>query len=122
MTKAIPHILVLGGNFAGLGVAQKVREYAGDAARITVMDRKSYLLFIPNIPGDVFEGRDPSERQRMDLVEVLAKDDIEFLHAEVTGVDVDAQMQDLLLIEQAYAANARVIEIASQMIDRLMEI
>jgi flagellar hook-associated protein 1 FlgK len=31
-------------------------------------------------------------------------------------------MQDLLLIEQAYAANARVIEIASNMIDRLMEI
>ena len=38
------------------------------------------------------------------------------------GVDVDSQMQDLLLIEQAYAANARVIEIASQMIQRLMEI
>ena len=39
-----------------------------------------------------------------------------------TGVDTDAQMQDLLLIEQAYAANARVIEVASQMINRLMEI
>lgn len=38
------------------------------------------------------------------------------------GVDVDAQMQDLLLVEQAYAANARVIEAASQMINRLMEI
>jgi flagellar hook-associated protein 1 FlgK len=37
-------------------------------------------------------------------------------------VDVDQQMQDLLIIEQAYAANARVIEIASNMIDRLMEI
>ena len=39
-----------------------------------------------------------------------------------TGVDVDAQMQELLLIEQAYAANARVIEVASQMIDRLMRV
>ena len=39
-----------------------------------------------------------------------------------TGVDIDQQMQDLLIIEQAYAANARVIEIASNMIDRLMEI
>ena len=38
------------------------------------------------------------------------------------GVDIDSQMQDLILIEQAYAANARVIEIASQMINRLMEI
>ncbi len=39
-----------------------------------------------------------------------------------TGVDIDAQMQELLLIEQAYAANARVIEIAGQLINRLMEI
>lgn len=39
-----------------------------------------------------------------------------------TGVDIDDQMQNLLLIEQAYAANARVIQTASQMIDRLMEL
>ena len=39
-----------------------------------------------------------------------------------TGVDIDSQMQDLLTIEQAYAANARVIEIANQMLQRLMEI
>lgn len=42
-------------------------------------------------------------------------------HSE-NGVDIDAQMQEMLLVEQAYAANARVIEIASQMINRLMEI
>lgn len=39
-----------------------------------------------------------------------------------TGVDIDAQMQDLILVEQAYAANARVIEVASQMIRILMEL
>ena len=39
-----------------------------------------------------------------------------------TGVDIDSQMQDLLVIEQAYAANARVIEIANQMLQQLMEI
>lgn len=39
-----------------------------------------------------------------------------------SGVDIDAQMQELLLVEQAYAANARVIEVASQMINRLMEL
>lgn len=39
-----------------------------------------------------------------------------------TGVDVDAQMQELMLIEQAYAANARVIEVAGQMIQKLMEL
>jgi flagellar hook-associated protein 1 FlgK len=39
-----------------------------------------------------------------------------------TGVDIDAQLQDLMMIEQAYAANARVIEVASQMIKLLMEL
>lgn len=39
-----------------------------------------------------------------------------------TGVDIDSQLQDLMLIEQAYAANARVIEIAGQMINTLMEL
>ena len=38
------------------------------------------------------------------------------------GVDIDSEMQDLMLIEQAYAANARVIQTASDMIDRLMEL
>ncbi len=38
------------------------------------------------------------------------------------GVDIDAEMQDMLLIEQAYAANARVIQIATQMLNQLMEI
>lgn len=39
-----------------------------------------------------------------------------------TGVDTDAEMQSLLLIEQAYAANARVIQTVSDMLDTLMQI
>lgn len=39
-----------------------------------------------------------------------------------TGVDMDSELQDLVTVEQAYAANARVIEIASQMLNRLMEL
>ncbi len=38
------------------------------------------------------------------------------------GVDTDAEMQSLLLIEQAYAANARVIQTISDMLDILMQI
>jgi sulfide:quinone oxidoreductase len=89
MASSIPSILVLGGNFAGLGVAQKIRQYAGVAARITVIDRKTYLLFVPNISGDVFEGRDPALSQRMDLVGTLAHDDIDFIHGEVQSIDLD---------------------------------
>jgi flagellar hook-associated protein 1 FlgK len=35
---------------------------------------------------------------------------------------MDSELQDLVTVEQAYAANARVIEIASQMLNRLMEL
>jgi flagellar hook-associated protein 1 FlgK len=38
------------------------------------------------------------------------------------GVDTDAEMQTLLLVEQSYAANARVIETVDALIRRLMEI
>ncbi|TDL75236.1 flagellar hook-associated protein FlgK [Palleronia sediminis] len=38
------------------------------------------------------------------------------------GVDTDAELQTLMLIEKSYAANARVIEAADAMLRRLMEI
>ena len=37
------------------------------------------------------------------------------------GVDTDRELQRLLAIEQAYAANAQVIQVADQMIERLLE-
>ena len=39
-----------------------------------------------------------------------------------TGVDTDAEMQKLLLIEQAYAANAKVMTAADEMIQLLLQI
>jgi flagellar hook-associated protein 1 len=39
-----------------------------------------------------------------------------------TAVDTDFELQQLLLIEQAYSANARVIQIADDMMRRLMEL
>jgi flagellar hook-associated protein 1 len=38
------------------------------------------------------------------------------------GVDTDAELQKLLLIEQAYAANARVITTVESMLDAIMSI
>ncbi|MFQ6546838.1 flagellar hook-associated protein FlgK [Aestuariibius sp. 2305UL40-4] len=46
-----------------------------------------------------------------------------FKEAELAGgVDTDAEMQRLLLIEQAYAANARVIQTIDQLIQTLIEL
>ena len=38
------------------------------------------------------------------------------------GVDTDAELQRLLALEQAYAANARVIKAADSMLNTLLEI
>ncbi|MXQ08155.1 flagellar hook-associated protein FlgK [Alphaproteobacteria bacterium GH1-50] len=38
------------------------------------------------------------------------------------GVDTDQEMQKLLMIEQAYAANAQVVRTASRLIDQLLEL
>ncbi|MFA5996893.1 MAG: FAD-dependent oxidoreductase [Candidatus Paceibacterota bacterium] len=86
-----PHVVVLGGNFAGMGSAQKVREYAGDAVDITVIDRKDYLIFVPNIPNEVFENRDPEDSLKMDIPSTLKRDGINFIQAEVTGLNADAK-------------------------------
>ena len=90
MTQATkkPHVLVLGGNFAGLGSAQKIRDYAKDKVDITIVDRKAYLDFIPNIPLEAFEGRDPAVTMHMPLVETLARDNIAFAQAEVKALDL----------------------------------
>lgn len=42
--------------------------------------------------------------------------------AQAIGVDTDAELQALIQIEQAYAANVQVIQTASRMLDRLLEI
>ncbi|WP_170865639.1 flagellar basal body rod C-terminal domain-containing protein [Wenxinia saemankumensis] len=37
------------------------------------------------------------------------------------GVDSDAELQNLMLLEQAYAANAKVIEAVDGLLQRLLE-
>lgn len=89
-------VLVLGGNFAGLGAAQKIKEYAKDEVEITVIDRKSYLLYIPNIPAEVLENRNPEDSLKMDLPTTLKKDHIDFINAEVTKIDPETQTVSII--------------------------
>ena len=64
--------------------------------------------------------------------QALAEDDVSYLTAlntslrdtelQTSGVDTDAEMQRLLLVERSYAANARVIQTVDELIRRLLEI
>ncbi|MFX0545999.1 NAD(P)/FAD-dependent oxidoreductase [Roseovarius sp. S1116L3] len=103
-----PKVLILGGNFAGLGAAQKIRDHAKDRVEITVVDRKAYLDYIPNIPLEIFEGRDPAVTMHMPLVETLARDDISFDQAEILGIDVKARKVTLRPNERPGAPEYKV--------------
>lgn len=39
-----------------------------------------------------------------------------------TGVNIDDQLQELLIIEQAFAANARVIQVVDDLLNRILEL
>jgi len=83
-----PHVVVLGGNFAGLTTARFIRERCKDDVQITLIDRKPYLIFIPNIPIEVFANHDPAETLHMPIVKVLEKDETRFIQGEVREIDV----------------------------------
>lgn len=47
---------------------------------------------------------------------------LEQTEAAATGVDIDYELQNLTLIQTAYAANARVLQVVDQMLQTLLEI
>lgn len=81
------HVLILGGNFAGLPIARHLREYVGENAEITVIDRRACLLFVPNIPLEAIEGKDPTSSMQLPLAPMLHKDNTRFIQAEVKAID-----------------------------------
>lgn len=95
-----PHVLVLGGNFAGLTTARFIREQCGEDVNLTVIDRKPYLLFIPNIPIEVFANRNPQNTLHMPIEHVLHTDGIDFIQAEVKAIDVESSLVDYVSMER----------------------
>jgi sulfide:quinone oxidoreductase len=102
--KAKPHVLVLGGNFAGLGAAQEIRKYAGDSVDITLIDRKPYLLYVPNIPAEVFENRNPQRTMTMDILGPLDDDNVTFIQGDVKAIDVESRRVDYVPNERPGSA------------------
>ncbi|MBU0655765.1 MAG: FAD-dependent oxidoreductase [Gammaproteobacteria bacterium] len=104
MTTIKPRVLILGGNFAGLGCAQEIRKYAKDTVDITVIDQKNYLLFIPNIPTEIFEDHDPEQSLKMDLPGTLAKDNVAFIQGKVISLNPDTKQVSFVPSERPGSA------------------
>ena len=95
-----PSVLILGGSFAGLETAQKIRRYARDLVDVTVIDRKSYLLFTPNILSEVLADRDPAATLHMPINRALVRDGVHFLLGEVREIDVERNRLRVALEER----------------------
>ncbi|WGH77723.1 FlgK family flagellar hook-associated protein [Jannaschia ovalis] len=67
------------------------------------------------VSADRLRAEDATETRQVQAADLAARKD-------GGAVDIDAEMQRLIEVEQAYAANARVIQVVGDMIQRLTEI
>ncbi|MDP4283967.1 MAG: FAD-dependent oxidoreductase [Bacteroidota bacterium] len=82
-----PHIIILGCNFAGLTVARYIHASVKHKASITIIDRKSLLTFVPNIPIQVLANINPAIDLQYKFMRYLEYDGSSFIQAEVTSID-----------------------------------
>lgn len=82
-----PHIVILGCNFAGLTTARYIHAVVKGKADITIIDRKSLLTFVPNIPMQVLANINPGIDLQFKFMSFLEHDGSEFIQAEVTTID-----------------------------------
>jgi NADH dehydrogenase len=80
-----PHVVIVGAGFGGLACARKL---GGSAARVTVIDRRNYHLFVPLLYQVATAALSPADIARP-IRRMLARyRNIEVVLGDVTGVDL----------------------------------
>ena len=87
-TTKLPHVLILGGGFAGLYAAKDLRDAP---VEVTVVDRRNHHLFQPMLYQVATAGLNPSDIASPIRSILRASKNTEVLLAEVRDVDVDAR-------------------------------
>ena len=108
MERNKPHVLVLGGNLGGLTAARLIREECGQDVSMTLIDRKPYLVFIPNIPIEVMANRDPEDSMHLPIHHILSDDGIDFIQADVTEIDLEHHRVTFVPSERLGAARGQI--------------
>jgi len=81
-----PHIIVLGGSFAGLTAAFDLKRALRDKANVTVVARQEQFIFIPSLIWLVPGWRKP-EQITFGLKSALEAKDIRFVHARADKIE-----------------------------------
>lgn len=82
-------ICILGGGSGGLVVANKLKKSLGDEHRVVLIDKLSYHLFNPSLLWLMVGWRRPEDMKRD--FSPLKRKGIDFIQAEVSGIDFDKQ-------------------------------
>ncbi|MBL9186107.1 MAG: NAD(P)/FAD-dependent oxidoreductase [Opitutaceae bacterium] len=84
----LPHIVVIGAGFAGM---QFVREFPGDLARITIIDRQNHHLFQPLLYQVATAGLSAVDIAQPVRAVFGSRPNLDVIMAEVTAIDLVAK-------------------------------
>lgn len=98
--KQKPNVIVLGCNFAGFTVSIHLNHEAKDANKITVIGRKNYVNFVPNIPIEVFNNHNPADNLEFRYLKFLDSYGSAFIQAEIEEIDSENKIVYFTPIER----------------------
>lgn len=88
MSKQSPHVVILGGGFGGLAVANEIRNHLSDSiVKITVIDKKNWFM-VGFVKLWIMQGKRTFENSTKSL-EGLRKKSINFLNEEIIELDLN---------------------------------
>lgn len=88
MSAKTPHVVIVGGSFAGLTAAYELKRELRDRVRVTVIDRNEQFVFIPSLIWVPFGWRTP-EQISFQLRPALERKGAEFRRAVARKIDPD---------------------------------
>jgi len=104
MSKA--HVVVVGGNFAGLSAALEVKHLLSNEVAVTVVSKSDKFLFVPSLIWVPFGKRKPRDIS-FELAPVLGAHGVEFVLDE--AIRVDAAAQQVYTTKGSYAYDYLII-------------
>ena len=99
MIEGVPHVVILGGGFAGLHAALALRDAP---ARVTLIDRRNHHLFFPLLYQVATAGLNPSDIARPIRRVLRRQRNATVLLAEATRIDASSRMVILADGELSY--------------------
>jgi NADH dehydrogenase FAD-containing subunit len=94
-------VLVLGGNFAGLTAALRVKRELGEDVNVTVVSKSGQFLFNPSLIWIPF-GKRKARDVVFPVAETFESHGVHFIHGEATKIDPESQQVETTRGEQSY--------------------